>query len=153
MPIRLITTQSVKVVQGNRGRHFDQAVRTLAPTIAALRSAGILAVGQLAECLNDKGVLGPSGGPFTYGAMHRILKRLVPRANQGETAATIRMRMRRIGMARPNDQQPIELRGGKVVDLCRVISRCVSGRELGRPDETHKKQLGLRCNWDMLMVG
>jgi hypothetical protein len=64
------------MVQSNRGRHFDLAVRNLAPIIAELRSAGIRDVRQLAEHLNARGLSAPSGHLFSYGTMHRILVRL-----------------------------------------------------------------------------
>ena len=63
-------------VRGNRGRHFDLKVRTLAPSIAEVRASGSLDVRQIAKCLNERGLVGSSGRPLSYGAMHRILVRL-----------------------------------------------------------------------------
>jgi hypothetical protein len=48
----------------------------LAPVLAALRAAGIRDVRQLAGRLNERGLTAPSGRPFSYGTMHRILVRL-----------------------------------------------------------------------------
>ena len=62
--------------RGNRGHHFDLAVEDLAPTIRQLQSAGILDIRQLAQRLNDEGLLAPSGQFFSYGTMRRILLRL-----------------------------------------------------------------------------
>jgi hypothetical protein len=62
--------------RGNRGRHFDKAVEAMAPTINGLKSSGIHNIRQLMRCLNKKGLLAPTGGPFTYGTTHRVLKRL-----------------------------------------------------------------------------
>jgi hypothetical protein len=76
MPVHIISKPSTSVAQGNRGRHFDQAVRALAPAITEVRSAGVRDVRKLAEQLNKRGISAPSGRPFSYGTMHRILVRL-----------------------------------------------------------------------------
>jgi hypothetical protein len=63
-------------VRGNRGLHFDLAVRALAPAIHELQSAGIRDIREMAKYLNERGVLAPSGRPFSYGTTRRILVRL-----------------------------------------------------------------------------
>jgi hypothetical protein len=74
MPVRLVNRHIAP--RGNRARHFDLAVVTLAPTIHALQTAGVRDIRQLAERLHDEGELAPSGRPFSYGTMRRILRRL-----------------------------------------------------------------------------
>src|SRR5262249_38051758 len=63
-------------VRGNRGRHFDSAVASVAPGLNQLRSAGVCNIRHLANCLNDNRVLAPSGGPFSYATTRRVLRRL-----------------------------------------------------------------------------
>jgi hypothetical protein len=74
MPVRIVNRH--RIPRGNRGRHFDLAVENLAPTIRQLQLAGIRDIRQLAQRLNDDGALAPSGRPFSYGAMRRVLVRL-----------------------------------------------------------------------------
>jgi hypothetical protein len=62
--------------RGSRGRHFDAAIATLAPAINGFRSAGIHDIRKLAIRLNDADIPAPSGGPFTYGTLHRVLVRM-----------------------------------------------------------------------------
>jgi hypothetical protein len=64
------------VRRGDRGRHFDLAVACLAPAINELWSAGVRNIRQMANCLNERGVLAPSGGPFSYATTRRVLRRL-----------------------------------------------------------------------------
>jgi hypothetical protein len=60
---------------GNRRKHFDAWVVTLAPMIRELQSEKILNVSKLAKRLNFEGFNTPSGRPFTYSTMYRILQR------------------------------------------------------------------------------
>lgn len=76
MPVHVKKPQQHVDARGNRGRHFDLAVASLAPVISELRSAGICNIRQLASCLNDRGLLAPSGGPFSYATTRRVLRRL-----------------------------------------------------------------------------
>lgn len=61
---------------GARKKQFDQAVRTLAPKINEYRSAGPHDIRKLAQYLNDAGIPAPSGGPYTYGTLRRVLLRI-----------------------------------------------------------------------------
>jgi hypothetical protein len=74
MPVQLVNKHIAP--RGNRARHFDLAVVTLAPTIQRFQSEGVRDIRQLAERLNDEGELAPSGRQFSYGTMRRILRRL-----------------------------------------------------------------------------
>jgi hypothetical protein len=74
MPVQLVNKHIAP--RGNRARHFDLAVVTLAPTIQRFQSEGVRDIRQLAERLNDEGELAPSGRPLSYGTMRRILRRL-----------------------------------------------------------------------------
>jgi hypothetical protein len=57
-------------------RRFDDAVKALAPVIAEIRKAGRHGIAEIATCLNDRGLLAPSGGPFRYETTRRILNRI-----------------------------------------------------------------------------
>jgi hypothetical protein len=59
-----------------RNRRFDDAVTALAPVIAEIREAGYHSIGDIAVCLEKKGLIAPSGGCFTYETTRRILKRI-----------------------------------------------------------------------------
>jgi hypothetical protein len=74
MPVVIVNKHIV--LRPNRGRNFDLAVVALSPKLQALQSAGIRDIRQLAKRLNDDGLLAPSGRPFSYGTMRRILARL-----------------------------------------------------------------------------
>src|SRR5271165_1798865 len=76
MPVHFIGQLGSTKRRGSRGRHFDEAIATLAPTINGFRAAGVHDVRKLAACLNDAGVPAPSGGRFTYGTLYRVLVRL-----------------------------------------------------------------------------
>jgi hypothetical protein len=58
-----------------RGGKFDSAVQQLAPSIAKFRSAGFRDIRKLAKQLNGAGLTAPSGRPFSYGTLHRVLIR------------------------------------------------------------------------------
>ena len=76
MPVIIIHAIEKQVpVRTGRGGHFDRAVRELAPTIAELRSAGFRDVRKLSGKLNDAGLTAPSGKPFSYGTLRRVLIR------------------------------------------------------------------------------
>jgi hypothetical protein len=72
----LIIRRYTSVKRRGRGGHFDRAVATLAPSINKFWSDGICDVRKLAELLNEAGIYAPSGRRFTYGTMHRVLRRL-----------------------------------------------------------------------------
>jgi hypothetical protein len=75
MPVIVHMIKKQIPVRTGRGKHFDTAVRELAPTIAELRSAGFRDVRKLAGKLNDAGRTAPSGKPFSYGTLRRVLIR------------------------------------------------------------------------------
>ena len=62
-------------VRTGRGREFDSAVKDLAPSIAKFRSAGCRDIRKLVKQLNDAGLTAPSGKPFSYGTLRRVLIR------------------------------------------------------------------------------
>jgi hypothetical protein len=72
----LINGNSAKPARGKRGRHFDRTVANLAPLIAQVRAGGAMGVSEIANRLNEQGVLSPLGRQFTHGSMHRILVRM-----------------------------------------------------------------------------
>ena len=57
------------------GGTFDTAVRELTPSIAKFRSAGFRDIRKLLQQLNGAGLTAPSGKPFSYGTLHRVLIR------------------------------------------------------------------------------
>jgi hypothetical protein len=57
-------------------RRLDDAVKALAPVVAEIRQAGRHGIAEIATCLNDRGLLAPSGGPFKYETTRRILNRI-----------------------------------------------------------------------------
>ena len=66
-----------KQIPGRTGRGgvFDSAVKLLAPSIAKFQSAGCRDIRKLVKQLNDAGVSAPSGRPFSYGTLRRVLVR------------------------------------------------------------------------------
>jgi hypothetical protein len=82
MPIIVKRPSSVKR-RGNRGRHFDREVATLAPDINALRAQGIHATRQLAEALNAAGKLSSTGGQLSHTTVNRYLRRM-PKLGLGD---------------------------------------------------------------------
>src|SRR5712692_5845445 len=75
MPV--IICRSLKAMPvGHRRVQFNAAVRELAPVIAQIRSNGVHDVRGIAKCLNEHGVTAPSGRPFAYTSMLRVLRRL-----------------------------------------------------------------------------
>jgi len=58
-----------------RGGAFDSAVKLLASSIAKFRSAGCRDIRKLVKQLNDAGLKAPSGRPFSYGTLRRVLIR------------------------------------------------------------------------------
>jgi hypothetical protein len=71
--------------RGNRGRHFDGAVSTLAPEINVLRAQGIHATRRLAEALNAAGKVTSTGGQFSHTTVRRYLERM-PKLGLGNGA-------------------------------------------------------------------
>jgi hypothetical protein len=76
MPVNFKGQLEAAKHRGRRGRHFDAMIATLAPAINGLRSAGIHDIRKLAASLNDAGIPAPSGRPFTYSTLRRVLVRM-----------------------------------------------------------------------------
>src|SRR5262249_47619316 len=76
MPVHFKKPQQKVELRGNRGRHFDLAVACLAPAINELWSAGVRNIRQIANCLNERGILAPSGRPFSHATTLGVLRRL-----------------------------------------------------------------------------
>ena len=76
MPVIIHRTKKQPPIRPSRGRGFDAAILKLAPNIAELQSVECPAIHELAERLNELGLNAPSGNPFSYGTMRRVLIRL-----------------------------------------------------------------------------
>jgi hypothetical protein len=76
MPITIHTSKKELPSRTARGRAFDDAIRELAPTIEKQQAGECPAIHELAENLNSLGLVAPSGGPFSYTTMRRVLVRL-----------------------------------------------------------------------------
>ena len=76
MPVTIIHAVQKQIpVRTGRGGEFDSAVKELAPSIAKFRSAGFRDIRKLAKQLNGAGLTAPSGKPFSYGTLRRVLIR------------------------------------------------------------------------------
>ena len=75
MPVTFRGIKKQIPVRTGRGGTFDTAVRELAPSIAKFRSDGCRDIRKLAEQLNGGGLTAPSGRPFSYGTLRRVLIR------------------------------------------------------------------------------
>jgi hypothetical protein len=60
----------------SRRRPLDEFARKLAPVISELESSGIEGVEETMAALNARGIARPNDKPFTFGAMHRIKRRI-----------------------------------------------------------------------------
>jgi hypothetical protein len=67
---------SLSTTRHSRHRQLDDAAHALASIIVEIRKAGHEGIAEIAMCLNAKGLVAPSGGPFTYETTRRILKRI-----------------------------------------------------------------------------
>jgi hypothetical protein len=76
MPIIFHSTKNLVLNRSGRGGRFDAAVRELAPFIVELQSAGYRDIRKLAKQLDAVGLRAPSGEPFSYGTLWRILNRM-----------------------------------------------------------------------------
>jgi hypothetical protein len=76
MPITFEPSKKELPMRTARGRAFDAAIRELAPTIAKLQAGECPAIHQLAEQLNQLGLVAPTGNRFSYTTMRRVLVRL-----------------------------------------------------------------------------
>lgn len=76
MPVKIHWTKKQLPIRSPRGRGFDAAILKLALNIAELQSVECLAIHELAERLNERGLNAPSANPFSYGTMRRVLIRL-----------------------------------------------------------------------------
>jgi len=75
MPVIIHAVKKQIPVRTGRGGTFDTAVRELTPSIAKFRSAGFRDIRKLLQQLNGAGLTAPSGKPFSYGTLHRVLIR------------------------------------------------------------------------------
>lgn len=66
----------------------EKVATGLAPIIAGIRKAGHHANGEIAKCLNEKGLRAPSGGPFSRETVRRI-QRDIKQLGLGESSRTV----------------------------------------------------------------
>lgn len=76
MPLKIHVTTKQPPIRTARGQAFDAAILKLGPTIAELQAVECPAIHEHAEQLNKLGFYAPSGNPFSYGTMRRVLIRL-----------------------------------------------------------------------------
>jgi hypothetical protein len=69
-------TKKQPPIRPPRGRGFDAAILKFVPTIAELQLIECPAIHELAQQLNELGLVAPSGNPFSYGTTRRVLNRL-----------------------------------------------------------------------------
>jgi hypothetical protein len=96
--------QPVKRVRGRK--HYNEAVKKLAPVISEVRKGGREGVEAIMRELNARGVPPPGGGSaFTVGSTHRLLRRS-KELGVGEAPPSVSMglkdRWRRSRETRPN---------------------------------------------------
>jgi hypothetical protein len=75
MPVIIHVIKKQIPVRTGRGGTFDTAVKELASSIAKFRSAGCRDIRKLVQQLNGAGLTAPSGTPFSYGTLRRVLIR------------------------------------------------------------------------------
>ena len=75
MPVIIRTIEKQVPVRTGRGAAFDTLVMKLAPSIAKFQSAGCRDIRELADQLNGAGLTAPSGRPFSFGTLRRVLIR------------------------------------------------------------------------------
>jgi hypothetical protein len=75
MPVIIHAIEKQIPVRTGRGGGFDSAVKQLAPSIAKFQSAGCRDIRMLADQLNGAGLTAPSGRPFSFGTLRRVLMR------------------------------------------------------------------------------
>jgi hypothetical protein len=75
MPIIIHAIEKQIPVRTGRGGAFDALVKKLVPSIAKFQSAGCRSIRKLAQHLNGAGLTAPSGRPFSYGTLRRVLIR------------------------------------------------------------------------------
>jgi hypothetical protein len=75
MPVIIHAIEKQIPVRTGRGAAFDTLVMKLAPSIAKFQSAGCRDIRKLADQLNGAGLTAPSGRPFSYGTLRRVLIR------------------------------------------------------------------------------
>jgi hypothetical protein len=111
--------------RAGRGGHFDRLVTALAPLIRRYQSSGIHDIRKLAACLNAAGIPAPSGGPFTYATMRRVLVRM-RELNLGSgprtlSAAASQRPARPYKLRRVRPRQPIK----GLEELAWLLSSCI----------------------------
>jgi hypothetical protein len=75
MPVHIVSKGKEPRLKDHKAG-FDQAVEALVPMIKQFRSEGSSNIRELAKRLNAAGRVAPSGRPFTYTTMRRVLKRM-----------------------------------------------------------------------------
>jgi hypothetical protein len=75
MPVIIRSSSKPVPPRGRRGQ-FNAVVRELAPIVVEIRNDGVQDVRGIAKCLNERGIIAPSGRPFAYTSTLRVLKRL-----------------------------------------------------------------------------
>ena len=75
MPVIIRGIKKQVPVRTGRGGAFDTAVKELALSIAKFQSAECRDIRKLAEQLNGAGLMAPSGRPFSYSTLRRVLIR------------------------------------------------------------------------------
>src|SRR5450759_4838599 len=75
MPVIIHVIKKQIPFRTGRGETLDTAVKELAPSIAKFRSAGCRDIRKLVQQLNGAGLTAPSGRPFSYGTLRRVLIR------------------------------------------------------------------------------
>ena len=112
MPVIINGIKKQILIRTGRGGAFDSAVKLLAPSIAKFQSAGCRDIRKLVKQLNGVGLTAPSGRPFSYGTLRRVLIRqadlhLGQRPRSVATAANQRAsRPYRFRPAKPMRQSP-----------------------------------------------
>jgi hypothetical protein len=75
MPVIIRGIKKQSPVRTGRGGAFDTAVTELVPSIAKLRAAGCRDIRKLVQQLSSAGITAPSGRPFSYSTLRRVLMR------------------------------------------------------------------------------
>ena len=75
MPIKFHIPEKLTPSRPPRGLGFDRKVAQFAPLIAQLQVADIRGVQEIADELNRLDIPAPSGGRFSFGTTHRVLRR------------------------------------------------------------------------------
>lgn len=61
--------------RGGRGIHYDDFIRSVAPSLLAGQAAHVKTIDQLRDWLNVEGVPNSRSKPWSYGGVYRALRR------------------------------------------------------------------------------